>query len=120
MASGEDIDWSEFSENEILKKIGGYKSAMTKGSKNITALATRNVAKPSEHTVAEINRDLQAYLLRAEIVQSAYAYLMSEAQNEADQRKYEKGLDDNDQVKSALRDLALDAMEAKPAPPAPA
>lgn len=120
MTSVEDIDWSEFQEAEILSKIGGYKSAMTKGSKNITTLSTRNTAKPSAHTVAEINRELQAYLKRAEIVQSAYAHLLSEATTDADKKKYEKGLDDNDTVKNAIRDLALDAMEAEKAPPAAA
>ena len=117
MTSTEDIDWSDFDEPEIISKIGGFKSAMTKGSKNITSLSTRNTARPSAHTVAEISRELQAYLRRAEIVQTAYAHLLSEAKSDADKKKYEKGLDDNDSVKNAIRDLALDAMEAEKAPP---
>ena len=111
MSDALDIDWEEFSEAKILQKIHGYKKALTKGAVTITDLCQRNTKKPSPRTVNAIEYELDAYTRRSDIVGSAYSHLMTVATNDEDKEKYEKGFDDNNNLKTGIRILALEAME---------
>ena len=120
--SDSDIDWEEFDEAKILQKIHGYKTALTKGAVAITDLCQRNTKKPSARTVDAIDYEYKAYCKRSDIVGSAYSHLMTIAKTDKDREKYEKGFNDNNNLKSGIRILALDAMEVEnpAAPPAAA
>ena len=109
------INWDDFSENQILRKMRGYRTAVNRNKVSLDSLALRQTSAPNQSIVRQLEKELDAFSNRCDIMCSAYTYMANALDEEADQKKYDDLSKEVFLEKVTYRDKVLDAIAKKPA-----
>ena len=109
-----DYDWSEYTEDQILKKLKGFRTFVTNAVKQMQSLTQRYTAHPNVATGNEIRHELERALSRVETMEEAYTELLEKTQEENKTKLYQVKLEGLNSEKAEMRNMALDALQVAP------